>query len=77
MKNKNIVTWLVLVLMTIISTFFAGGKYALYSILLLAVIKILMVGSQFMELKKAHPFWIFTLAFINFIVVFVIIIQFN
>ncbi|WP_052273177.1 cytochrome C oxidase subunit IV family protein [Flavihumibacter solisilvae] len=57
MKNKNSITWIVLMLLTIITAFLIGPRYAAILILLISAMKFLLVAFQFMELKKAHSFW--------------------
>ena len=73
---KNIYTLIILLLLTIATAFASrhGQAYnlAILLILVLSGIKFLLVAFQFMELKKAHPFWktfliIFLLAFISII----------
>lgn len=59
LNNKT--TWLILIFFTIAGSYTAGTSipevfFALI-ILLLFGIKFILISFQFMELKKAHPFW--------------------
>ena len=57
-KTYNI-TWLVLILLTIVSTLFANSEigYFAFIILGLSFLKFIGVAFYFMELKKANSFW--------------------
>jgi len=53
-------TLLSLILLTITTALVSGFidlKVGVFFILLLSAIKFVLVSFQFMELKKAHPFW--------------------
>lgn len=63
---------LVLTIATALTAQFVVGKTAAMIILLLASIKFLLVAFQFMELKKAHPFWKGML--ITFLVFFILLL---
>ncbi len=58
---KNIITLGVLLLLTVAAVFASNtvesSSYLILTVLGLGVIKLLLVAFQFMELKKAHPFW--------------------
>jgi hypothetical protein len=70
MERKNTITLVVLVLLTISTSFFSVHyKNMVFLILLLSGIKFVLVAFQFMELKKAHPFW--KVLLLLFIVLFV------
>lgn len=64
MKNKNILTWILLLLLTLTTAIIAGTGSAAYLILVVAAIKFLLVAFQFMELKMAHLFWKATLVIV-------------
>jgi len=61
MQKKDIYTLVGLIILTIITALFATTfnhlKYVSIIILVLSIIKFILVSFQFMELKKAHPFW--------------------
>lgn len=59
MKNTATITWIVLIVLTIISALVSklDSKYVVLIILILSGIKFLGIAFQFMELKKAHVFW--------------------
>ena len=76
MINRNFVTWIVLVLLTLVSFLSSEsslGNYTVIALLAIMIIKCVLVGFQFMELKKAHFAW--KLAFISAIGVFTLIIS--
>ena len=70
MNKLTIITWVSLVLLTIVSALFSNLENNLGAILIigLATLKFLVVGFQFMELKKAHTFWKVLLLF--FIIIY-------
>ena len=70
MKKLTIITWIGLILLTIIVALFSGfeNNLGVFLIIGLSVIKFLAVAFEFMELKKTHSFWKITLLF--FIVVY-------
>ena len=61
MEKKAIYTYFALLVLTAITAYFANNFYGIkfFSILILVLsgIKFLLVAFNFMELKKAHPFW--------------------
>lgn len=59
MKNKATLTWIILIVLTIASALISKveSKYVVLIILILSALKFLGIAFQFMELKKAHPFW--------------------
>ena len=76
MINRNFVTWIVLVLLTLVSFLSSEsslGNYAVIALLAIMIIKCVLVGIQFMELRKAHIAW--KLAFISVIGIFTMIIS--
>ncbi|MBK6275183.1 MAG: cytochrome C oxidase subunit IV family protein [Saprospirales bacterium] len=66
MKNK--IVWIFLILFTLLTFFISEKNFALIAILIIAVLKLLMVAFQFMELKKAHFFWRITFSLLIMIV---------
>lgn len=59
MTKKNIITWAILMILTV-----SGGlisrttiTYTVPLIIIFTIIKFLGVALNFMEMKKAHPFW--------------------
>ena len=60
MKNSIFLKiWLVLIVLTIVSSIVSGSNtlYASILIILFSIVKFLGVSFYFMELKKAHIFW--------------------
>jgi len=59
MKASALITWLILIILTIISAVFSklDLRFKVSIILVLTMLKFAGVAFQFMELKKAHPFW--------------------
>ncbi len=61
MERKNIYTLIFLIFLTISTAFFSinyhNFKYIVLLILFLSGLKFVAVTFQFMEIKKAHPFW--------------------
>jgi hypothetical protein len=72
--NKLTVTWVVLLILSIVSGISStdGGYYISVLILVMAAIKFVLVSFNFMELFKAHVFWKITI--ISYLLVFSIII---
>jgi len=65
MKTAVIITYILLIFLTILSGLIASSPFSLLPrvslLLLCCVCKFLLVAFQFMELKKAHSFWKYTL----------------
>ena len=59
MTKQNIITWVLLMILTVIASLVssANSVYIIPLILLLAVLKFMGVAFNFMELKKANIFW--------------------
>ncbi|PKH51574.1 hypothetical protein CXF68_13160 [Tenacibaculum sp. Bg11-29] len=59
MNKSAIITWVILLMLTIIAALFSGfeNRFVVFLIIGLAAMKFLGVAFQFMELKKAHSFW--------------------
>tara|TARA_R110002072_G_scaffold51509_2_gene138219 strand:+ start:980 stop:1213 length:234 start_codon:yes stop_codon:yes gene_type:complete len=59
MKNTATITWIILIVLTLVSALISKleGAYIVLMILILAVLKFLGIAFQFMEMKKAHVFW--------------------
>ncbi|WP_291865924.1 cytochrome C oxidase subunit IV family protein [Maribacter sp.] len=76
MKKDNVMTWLFLMVLTIISVLFSTNRaHSIgYVILGLAAIKFIGVAFQFMEFKKAHTIWKTSIYIFLFLFVFVIVI---
>ena len=70
--ERNTLIWLILISLTLITSFFIHSKYSVMAILFLAFIKINLVAFQFMELKYAHRIW--KVAFLLFASFFVILL---
>lgn len=62
MKKLHLYTYATLIILTLLTAFVASlqsTKAAVIIIISIALIKFWLVAFQFMELKKAHPFWKF------------------
>lgn len=70
--ERNTLIWLILISLTLITSFFIHSKYSVMAILFLAFIKINLVAFQFMELKYAHRIW--KVAFLLFASFFLILL---
>ena len=59
MKNTTIITWIILIVLTITSALVSKleSKYVVFIILILSALKFFGIAFQFMEIKKAHVFW--------------------
>lgn len=68
-SKLNFITWILLVILIILSYFFAETqfKYAAIVIGLLSLIKFYAVSFQFMETKEAHGIWKGFIIFIGFL----------
>ena len=61
MNNAHFKTWIVLVLITLFSFFISdrsGPHMALIFLVMLAIVKVILLTTQYMELKKAHFAWL-------------------
>ncbi len=59
MTKRNIITWGVLMILTVIAGLVSSASipFLIPIILLLACLKIMGVTFSFMEMRKANPFW--------------------
>ena len=61
MKIANLLTWILLVALTISAYFFSEGQlsghWLVLTIMGISIIKFNLIGWQFVEIKHAHPFW--------------------
>ena len=60
MKDTNTSTFILLLSLTLVAAFVAPNvspEIIVITVITLALIKFWLVTFQFMELKKAHPFW--------------------
>jgi len=59
MNKTAIITWGILIVLTIASSLLSGiqSKYTVLLIMGISALKFIGVAFQFMELKKAHLFW--------------------
>ena len=59
MNKQNIITWIILLTLTVIAGLVSGVElnYVVPLILLLAILKFIGVAFKFMEMKKANIFW--------------------
>lgn len=60
MNETNTSTFILLLSLTLVAAFVAPNvspEIIVFTVITLALIKFWLVTFQFMELKKAHPFW--------------------
>lgn len=73
MKKTINITYGLLILLTlttaVVSNLMAVSKVAVFIIMTISAIKFLLVSFQFMELKEAHSFWKFVLAFVLVLII--------
>ncbi len=70
-------TWIILLLITLISTgisVVAAAGFAAITIVVFAVSKFILVGFNFMELKDAHGLWKFLFIFYSVLIALAFII---
>ena len=72
MTKSNIITWVLLIALTVASYLFSegnlsGNKLVLF-IMSITIVKFISIGLQFVELKHAHTIW--KVMFIGFILAF-------
>ena len=70
MNKQNIITWIILLILTVFAGLVSGTvlTYIVPLILLLAVLKFMGVAFKFMEMNKAHVFW--KILLISYLVIF-------
>ncbi len=70
MNKQNVITWIILLGLTLISGWVSSTTltYIIPLILVLAVLKFIGVAFNFMELKKAHVFW--KIVLVSYLVIF-------
>jgi len=77
MERKELYTYLTLLLLTVFTAYFANNYHGIkiFSILILILsgIKFLLVAFNFMELKKAHPFW--KVLLVSYLTIFITIVS--
>ncbi len=77
MERKELYTYLTLLLLTVFTAYFANNYHGIkiFSILILILsgIKFLLVAFNFMELKKAHPFW--KVLLVSYLTIFISIVS--
>jgi len=74
-NKKNTITWIALVILTILSWRFSeslAGKMGLIAVILASITKFFGVSLQFLELKRAHGFWKYGL--LTFLVIFYFVV---
>ena len=74
MTKQNIITWILLLVLTIIAGLVSSVSlsYIIPLILLLAVLKFIGVAFNFMEMKKANVFW--GILLVSYLVIFCVFI---
>lgn len=55
--NRNVIVWIVLLLLTSASILFVNSTYSVLIILAFSFTKMALVSFQFMEMRHAHGFW--------------------
>ncbi len=62
MMWNNTLVWTIMLLFTLTGYFLSGGGALLQAIVLtLFAVKFFLIDYQFMELRRAHPFWRYAL----------------
>jgi hypothetical protein len=78
MKKSLIISYGTLLFLTLSTALIASSgtisKGIVFLILVISAIKFLLVAFQFMELKKANPFWKICLLFVLLLLIFLIVI---
>lgn len=78
MKKSLLFTYGLLIALTLFTALISKSDFISNSVILLimffSAIKFLLVAFQFMELKKANPFWRLSLSFVLDLLVLVIIL---
>ncbi len=74
MNKQNIITWIILLTLTVLAGLISGAAlpYIVPLILVLAALKFLGVAFKFMEMEKAHVFW--KLLLVSYLVIFCVIV---
>jgi len=77
MKLTHQTTLILLYILTtataLVSTYLYGWKFFVFTILSLSAIKFMLVAFDFMEMKKAHPFWKVFIVF--YVLIFVSVVS--
>ena len=72
MKTSNIILWIALVLLTLVTFYssegYFSGKTLVVVLMGIVIVKFLGIGFQYIELKDAHPVW--KVLFTGFILLF-------
>jgi len=76
MTKSNIITWILLIALTVAAYLFSegglsGNKLILF-IMGISIVKFTSIGLQFVELKYSHTFWKVT--FVGFILFFAVMV---
>lgn len=61
MRNQTTISYLILLVLTTLTAIIASNKVLIVAVILTAIVKFWLVAFQFMELKKAHTFWKFSI----------------
>ena len=76
MTKSNIITWVLLIALTVASYLFSEGNLSGNSLVLfimgITIIKFTGIGFQFVELKHAHTAW--KVLFVGFILAFSVLV---
>lgn len=74
MNKTEIITWIILLGLTITSALFSEiqSKCSVLIIMVFAALKFIGVAFQFMELKKAHTFW--KVLLVSFLMIYTLLI---
>jgi hypothetical protein len=77
MKNQLVITYFLLIILTIstalLSNFGSISPLIVNLIMLISALKFLLVAFQFMELKKANSFWKISLISVLVLIILVIV----
>lgn len=76
MKKANIITWILLIILTLLGFYFSEGQATgiilALSLMGITILKFSGIGFQFIELKHAHVFW--KIIYMGYIVLFAILV---
>lgn len=74
MTKQNIITWIILLVLTVIAGLVSSTSltYVIPLILFLAALKFIGVAYNFMEMKKANVFW--KILLVGYLVIFCVVV---
>lgn len=77
MKNQFFITYFSLIILTIttalLSDFGSISPFIVALVMVISAVKFLLVAFQFMELKKANPFWKVSLSLVLLLIILLVV----